>query len=171
MAVTAMKSFVDRLDHPVCVVTAEADGERAGCLVGFASQCSIRPARFVVWLSKANRTFRVACGAERLAVHLLGRDQHALAELFGGETGDRVDETGHHVDKFTRVAWTAGPGGVPVLDGVLAWFVGQVDGRTDAGDHVGFVLSPVAGEADDRAGEKLLRLSDVCDIVAGHPVD
>lgn len=39
------------LDHPMYVVTAEADGERAGCLVGYASQCSIQPARFMVWLS------------------------------------------------------------------------------------------------------------------------
>lgn len=28
--------------------------ERAGCLVGFASQCSLRPVRFAVWLSEAN---------------------------------------------------------------------------------------------------------------------
>ncbi|MEV0223208.1 flavin reductase family protein [Streptomyces sp. NPDC050704] len=177
-----MESFVDLLDYPVCVVTAAADGEaegereRAGCLVGFASQCSIRPVRFMVWLSKANRTFRVARSAERLAVHLLGPDQYALAELFGGETGDSVDESGERVDKFSRAPWTPGPGGVPVLDGALAWFVGRVEGLTDAGDHVGFLLSPVAGsdEASGRAGrtgQEPLRLSDVGGITAGHPVD
>lgn len=57
------------------VVTAEVDGKRAGCVVGFASKCSIQPARFMIRLSKANRTYRVAGHTERLAVHLLRRDQ------------------------------------------------------------------------------------------------
>ena len=170
----AIESFVDRLDHPVYVVTVEAAGERAGCLVGFASQCSIRPFRFMVWLSRANRTFRVARSAERLGVHLLGRDQYALAELFGGETGDSADGAGRRLDKFARVAWAPGPGGVPVLDGVPAWFVGRVEGRTDGGDHVGFLLSPVGGgtrETGDATRERPLRLSDVSAIDAGHPAD
>jgi flavin reductase (DIM6/NTAB) family NADH-FMN oxidoreductase RutF len=169
-----MKPFLDRLDPPVYVVTVEAGGERAGCLVGFASQCSIRPPRFVVWLSKANHTFRVARSARRLAVHLLGRDQQALAELFGGESGDSVDASGRRLDKFARAAWTPGPGGVPVLDGVPAWFVGRVEEHTDAGDHVGFLLDPVAaenaGQSPGHAGEPL-RLSDVNHIAPGHPVD
>ncbi|MGN9817667.1 flavin reductase family protein [Streptomyces tauricus] len=172
-----MEPFLDRLDHPVYVVTAGAGGERAGCLVGFAAQCSIRPARFMVWLSKVNRTYRVARSAPRLAVHLLGRDQHALAELFGGETGDDVDEDGRRVDKFARAEWTPGPSGVPVLDGVPAWFVGQVEGHVDAGDHVGFLLAPIASGSDGRGGGtggvggEPLRLSDVSHIAAGHPVD
>ncbi|MFE9644748.1 flavin reductase family protein [Streptomyces sp. NPDC006365] len=160
---TAMQSFVDRLDHPVFVVTVVADGEQAGCLVTFASPCSIKPARFMVWLSTLNRTYRVARSAEQLAVHLLGRDQHALAELFGGETGDRVD-------KFARTDWTPGPGGLPVLDDTLAWFVGRVEGHVDGGDHIGFLLSPVTGEAQEPAEREPLCLSDVADITAGHPV-
>jgi flavin reductase (DIM6/NTAB) family NADH-FMN oxidoreductase RutF len=36
------------LDYPMLVVTAAAAGERAGCLVGFATQASIDPARFLV---------------------------------------------------------------------------------------------------------------------------
>ncbi|MFJ2260888.1 flavin reductase family protein [Streptomyces sp. NPDC087844] len=183
-AAGSMEPFLDRLDTPVYVVTAHAGGERAGCLVGFAAQGSIRPARFMVWLSKVNRTYRVARSAPRLAVHLLGRDQYALAELFGGETGDGVDGSGRRVDKFARAAWTPGPGGVPVLDGVPAWFVGQVEGRVDAGDHVGFLLGPIASGAGDGPGgpggpggtggtggprEEPLRLSDVSHIAAGHP--
>ncbi|MGV9900177.1 flavin reductase family protein, partial [Streptomyces tendae] len=94
----AMDVFLDRLDPDMCVVTAAAHGERAGCLVGFSSQCSIRPVRYVVWISDVNRTFRVARSADVLAVHLLARDQRGTAELFGGLTGDDVD-------KFRRVRW------------------------------------------------------------------
>ncbi|MEU0052264.1 flavin reductase family protein [Streptomyces sp. NPDC006309] len=146
----------------MCVVTAVADGERAGCLVGFASQCSLQPPRFAVWLSKANRTYRVARAAQYLTVHLLTRDQRDLAELFGGETGDETD-------KFARLAWREGPAGTAVLDDAAAWFVGSVFHRTDGGDHVGFVLDPVRS-GTGREGP-LLRLSQAVTIEAGHPAD
>ncbi|MEU0007848.1 flavin reductase family protein [Streptomyces sp. NPDC006314] len=157
-----MDGFFDRLDPDMCVVTAVADGERAGCLVGFASQCSIHPPRFTVWLSKANHTYRVARAAQHLAVHLLTRDQQGLARLFGGETGDEVD-------KFARLDWWEGPGGAAVLTDAAGWFVGTILHRTDGGDHVGFVLDPLRwGEG---RGGPLLRLSDAVGIDAGHPVD
>ncbi|MFG2603610.1 flavin reductase family protein [Streptomyces sp. NPDC048514] len=154
--------FFDRLDPDMCLVTAVAGGERAGCLVGFASQCSIHPLRYAVWLSKVNRTYRVARAAQYLAVHLLTRDQRDLAELFGGETGDEVD-------KFAGLARREGPGGAIVLTDAAAWFVGTVLHRTDGGDHAGFVLDPVRW-GSGRPGP-LLRLSDAYDIDAGHPVD
>ncbi|MFC8433986.1 flavin reductase family protein [Streptomyces sp. NPDC057253] len=160
-----MDAFIDRLDPDMYVVTAAVAGDRAGCLVGFASQCSIEPVRFVVWLSKANRTYRVARTASRLAVHLLTREQRALAELFGGETGDRTD-------KFARVRSRRETGGTVVLEDAAAWFVGTVVSRTDGGDHVGFVLEPEAwGAREDTGGTPLLRLSDATSISPGHPAD
>ncbi|MER7729181.1 flavin reductase family protein [Streptomyces sp. NPDC096323] len=161
---TVLDPFTDALDCPLYVVTAEAAGERAGCLVGFGSQCSIRPARFIVWLSKANRTYRVAARADRLAVHLLSRDQDRLARLFGGETGDRTD-------KFAEAAWHPGPGGAPVLDEAPAWFVGRVETRVDGGDHVGFLLAPEAAEHPGGNDLRLLFLTDGLDITPGHPAD
>ncbi|THA68726.1 flavin reductase [Streptomyces sp. A0958] len=146
------------------VVTAEAAGERAGCLVGFGSQCSMRPARFLVWLSKLNRTYRVAARADRLAVHLLRRDQDDLAQLFGGETGDRTD-------KFAHIPWHPGPGGAPVLDEAPAWFVGRVENRVDGGDHVGFLLAPEEVRRPADKGFRFLSLSDGLGIRPGHPVD
>ncbi|MFF2364562.1 flavin reductase family protein [Streptomyces sp. NPDC058122] len=153
--------FTDLLDYPMYVVTAEAAGERAGCLVGFASQCSIQPARFMVWLSKANRTYRVAEHAERLAVHLLRSDQVGLARLFGAETGDRTD-------KFIDVSWHRGPGGSLILDGVPAWFVGRVESRIDGGDHTGFLLAPETTEGHAGSRPALLTLNDTHDIAPGH---
>ncbi|KOU75934.1 flavin oxidoreductase [Streptomyces sp. MMG1533] len=158
-------AFVDRLDPDMCVVTATANGERAGCLVGFASQCSIRPVRFVVWLSKVNHTYRVAQDAEFLAVHLLTREQRELAELFGGRTGDTTD-------KFQHVGLREERGGALVLEDAAAWFVGEVVLRADGGDHVGFVLDPVAsGEREGADDGPVLRLDDARTIAPGHPVD
>ncbi len=129
------------LDVPMLVVTAAAGGERSGCLVGFATQCSIDPLGFVVFLSKNNRTYRVARSATSLGVHVVPRGRMDLAELFGAQTGDDID-------KFARVA-THAVRGVPVLDECDSWFVGEVVSRFDAGDHEGFVLEPVEGETQD----------------------
>ncbi|MFF8674035.1 flavin reductase family protein [Streptomyces sp. NPDC015242] len=162
-----MDAFIDRLNPDMYVVTASAGGERAGCLVGFASQCSMRPVRFVVWLSELNHTFRVARGAEVLAVHLLTRDQYGLAELFGGRTGDETD-------KFRGVRLREAYGGALVLADAPAWFVGRIVTRAGGGDHIGFVLDPVewgGHEPSGRTEEPLLRLSDALTIDPGHPVD
>ncbi len=124
------------LDVPMFIVTTAANGEKAGCLVGFATQCSIDPLRFVVFLSKKNRTYRVAQESAALGIHVVPPDRMDLAELFGAKTGDDVD-------KFERITWRE-EHGVPVLD-VPAWFVGTVVERFDAGDHEGFVVDPIAG--------------------------
>ncbi|MFF1320853.1 flavin reductase family protein [Streptomyces chartreusis] len=159
-----MDAFTRRLNPDMYIVTATAGNERAGCLVGFASQSSIQPVRFTVWLSKVNRTYEVAREAEFLAVHLLTREQYELARLFGGETG-------HRVDKFARTAWIRENGGAAVLRDACAWFVGSIEQQFDGGDHVGFILDPVqSGERDKTDGQPILRLSDVRSINPGHPV-
>lgn len=156
--------FVSGLDYPVFVVTAY-DGEQAdGCLVGFVTQVSIDPPRLLVCLSVANRTWRVAQGSEFLAVHVLGPDDHAMAELFGSQTGDEVD-------KLAGVRRHPGPGGVPVLDDLPRCLVGRIVDRVPFGDHVGHVLVPVAEQdhEPEQAGEPALMLHDVDDVEPGHP--
>ena len=147
------------LDQPMLVVTTTADGERAGCLVGFASQCSIDPPRFLVMLSDKNHTYRVALRAEGLGVHLLGADDVLLARLFGEQTGDEVD-------KFARCTATPGPLGVPVIDGVHGWFVGRILERQRVGDHIAHLLEPVA--AAGRPPDPPLTLEDVHHFTPGH---
>ncbi len=155
--------FAAALDYPLFVVTAHDGRERAGCLVGFATQTSIDPPRFLACLSRNNRTLRVAASADLLAVHVLDRSDHPLARLFGGETGDEVD-------KFERCSWVAGPGGVPLLEECPTYLVGRILERVPLGDHVGHLLEPVSVVAV--AGEPVdtLTLDDVLDDVEpGHP--
>jgi flavin reductase (DIM6/NTAB) family NADH-FMN oxidoreductase RutF len=128
------------LDYPMYVVTAAADGARAGCLVGFASQCSIDPPRFMVFISDKNHTYRVAMGSPVLAVHVVPEGAEDLARLFGEQTGDDVD-------KFERCEWEPGPHGVPLLTRCADRFAGTVLNRRPVGDHTAFLLEPVDVEA------------------------
>src|SRR3954449_12239710 len=133
-------SLMSELDYPMFIVTVIGeDGERSGCLIGFATQISIKPPRFLAGLSHKNHTYRVAEGAELVGVHFVPEDGDELAELFGGETGDEID-------KFERVEWHEGPAGVPIVDALPNWFVGRIRERVDAGDHDAFILEPVAAE-------------------------
>ncbi len=152
--------LVGMLDYTMFVVTTQADGHPSGCLVGFTTQTSLRPPRFLVGLSRNNHTCPVAARSDYLAVHVLSRRNIELARLFGGQTGDQVN-------KFEQCAWRSGPEGMPILDAAAAWFVGKTLDRIDLGDHIGYLLEPVAGYAPD-AVDDLVSFSDVADLEPGH---
>jgi flavin reductase (DIM6/NTAB) family NADH-FMN oxidoreductase RutF len=157
----AFEALTSGLEYPMFIVTAAADGERNGCLVGFATQCSIDPPTLLVCISKANRTFRTAQRASSLVVHYLGAEDLPLARLFGESTGD--DE-----DKFAHCGWTERPDGTPVLDGCRGWVAGDVISRTDVGDHVATAVRITAAEARN-ADDGQLGFSRVKDFDPGHP--
>lgn len=142
----AFSDLVGDLDYPMMIVTAASPEEQAGCLVGFATQCSINPPRFAVWISRKNHTFRVAREADILAVHFPSAADGSLAALFGGTTGDDVD-------KFSRCRWRHGPGHVPVLEDCVRWFAGEVIEQFPTEDHVGFLLAPIWVESGTWSGQ------------------
>jgi flavin reductase (DIM6/NTAB) family NADH-FMN oxidoreductase RutF len=155
--------LVGPLDTAMVVITTAAADERAGCLVGFHSQCSIDPPRYAVWLSKANHTYRVVLHAGHLAVHLLTADDVDVAEHFGTQSGDDTD-------KFADIEWDAGPDGVPLLRRLPHRLVLRRHTLLDDGsDHVCLVGVPVAVHGAEPFTP--LRLSDVSHLDAGHGVE
>jgi flavin reductase (DIM6/NTAB) family NADH-FMN oxidoreductase RutF len=157
---SAFDRVIAGADAPMWIVTTVADGRRAGCLVGFATQASIAPRRFVACLSKENHTYRVACEARHLAVHLAGAESVALAQLFGAETGSEMD-------KFEHCDWREGPHGLPILAAADGWFTAEILRRDDFGDHVGFLLRPTAAQ-EPTPEAAALRYRAVAELAAGH---
>jgi flavin reductase (DIM6/NTAB) family NADH-FMN oxidoreductase RutF len=156
-----MDTLVAELDYPMVIVTTIAGGERSGCLVGFHTQCSIDPARWAVWISKKNHTYRIALEASTLAVHFASVDDRDLAELFGEATGDEVD-------KFAQCEWTDGPDGVPLLDRITNRIIGRVLDTVDDGcDHQLFVIE--IGDAQHTHPLRQLGFQSVRGLHAGHP--
>ena len=160
-ATEAFDALTSGLDYPMFIVTAAAGGERNGCLVGFATQCSMEPPHLLVCISKANRTHDTVQRATSLVVHYLGVEDEPLAHLFGESTGDDTD-------KFATCSWSERPDGTPVLDGCRGWVAGEILSRTDVGDHVAVALRITAAEArDPDAGQ--LSFQRVKDFEPGHP--
>lgn len=148
------------LDVPLIVVTAAEGQEQAGCLVGFHCQCSIDPARYAVWLSKANHTYRVAVHSSHLAVHFLTSSDLSLAERFGTLTGDDTD-------KFAGLRTSPGPGRVPVLADCPHRFVARRDTLLDdGGDHVCLTCEPIEVHGGGRF--EPLRFSQAAHLKPGH---
>jgi flavin reductase (DIM6/NTAB) family NADH-FMN oxidoreductase RutF len=156
----AFHAITSSIDYPMVVVTARHDREPSGCLVGFHTQCSIDPPRWLVCLSRLNHTYRIAQQASVLVVHFLRADQGALADLFGAETGDQVD-------KFAQCSWHAGPGGAPVLEG-CDWIAGTVLARVDLGDHEGQLLD-VTDAFRAPGAQPPLGFQAARDVRPGHP--
>jgi len=160
----SLDSFLANVDSPMFVVTTVCpqSGARAGCLVGFTTQCSIDPGLFVVCLSHNNHTYRVALRANVLVVHGLDENQRPLAELFGSTTGDEVD-------KFAACSWRPGPHDAPVLADCPRWFAGQILDRKAWGDHSAFLLKPIeVGDGDGSRAASPMMLSHLKDMTPGH---
>ena len=138
----AFEGLVGELEYPMFILTAPGP---LGCLVGFTTQASIDPPRFIACLSHKNRTFRD--GRRRAGARRPRRARRRRA-IWRSSSAARPRTT---VDKFARVDWHEGPEGVPILERCENWFVGRVLERLDAGDHDAFLLEPIAGESGDQA--------------------
>jgi flavin reductase (DIM6/NTAB) family NADH-FMN oxidoreductase RutF len=119
------QELVAQLDYPMFIATVAADDERAGCLIGFATQCSIHPPRFLAGISDKNHTHRVAQRTAAMGIHLVPEDATELAELFGGETGDELD-------KFERCSWSSAT--------TRAWFSSRSSPRARSLSEIGISL-------------------------------
>ena len=160
-AEATFNALMSALDYPMFIVTAAHGDDRDGCLIGFATQASIHPPRFLACLSDKNHTTRIALKAEHLGVHFVPAERDDLAQHFGGLTAD--EDPG----KLDEVAWSEGPHGVPLLDDCPNRFVGRVLERLDGGDHIAHLLHPVAAEKS--AGYHEFTFHRAKRIHPGHP--
>jgi len=156
----AFEELMGRLDPAMAVVTTTSGQELAGCLIGFHTQCSIEPARYVVWLSKANHTYRVGLRAAHFAVHFLTAQDLALAERFGTLTGEDTD-------KFAGVDFSLDEHGVPLLEACPSRMsLERIAVLDDGGDHV--CLTTRVSSAHTAEGFVPLRLSGADHLDPGH---
>ena len=160
MGEDAFNSLMSSTDQAVIVVTTAAEGEQAGCLVGFHTQSGISAERYCFWLSKANHTYRVGLRSAHFAIHFLAAGDLAVAERFGTLSGEDTD-------KFTGIEVETADSGVPLLRAVPnRMMVERLTLLDDGGDHVA-VTARIAS-AETTGPFTPLRLSDVGHLDAGR---
>ncbi|MBE1281735.1 MAG: flavin reductase [Rhodobacteraceae bacterium] len=111
----------------VTVVTAR-DGQ--GAAIGFTANSftsvSLDPPLLLVCLAKSSSNLASFSSTPRFAVNILSDAQKEISNRFASKTADRFAET----------EWRDSAGGVPLIDGAVAWFDCITDNVIDAGDHV-----------------------------------
>ena len=163
MSTSGLDDLMGSVDSPLIVVTTSAEGERAGCLVGFHSQASIDPEHYCFWLSKANHTYRVALRSDHFAVHFLTTADRELARHFGALSGSETD-------KFSGLDSIASDHDVPLLaDLPNRLIVERITMLDDGGDHVCLTARVLATEAE--GGFASLRPSQLGDLSPGHSAE
>ena len=114
----------------VTVVTARsANGARIGLTANSFNSVSLSPP-LVLWsLSRSAGSMAAFARGSHYAINILAADQRHVAERFASKQADR----------FAGIAWRAGAGGAPILDGVAAVFECFNRSRYEEGDHTIFV--------------------------------
>jgi 3-hydroxy-9,10-secoandrosta-1,3,5(10)-triene-9,17-dione monooxygenase reductase component len=108
----------------VAVVTTRGP---AGLTTNAFSSLSLDPMLVLVCLDLESRTLAAVREHGRLAVNVLAAHQQDVAVRFSGKAS--------HADKFRDVDWRE-EGGVPVLEGTVAWVAGPVRELVPGGDHM-----------------------------------
>lgn len=133
----------------VTVVTTQSsiDGAAAardaGLTVNSFNSVSLSPP-LVLWsLARQSQLLPAFAAASHYAVHVLHAGQQALAMRFASPVEDR----------FSGLALSRGPAGIPLLEDYLCRFVCRIRERLDGGDHV--ILLGEVEQFDARDGSAL----------------
>ena len=111
----------------VCVVTSVAEtGERWGLAVGSFSSISLDPPLVGFLPDKRSRSWEQIATTGRFCVNVLASEQLNACRRFASR----------HSDKFDGVAHGTSPGGLPLLDGALAWIECDIERVVEIGDHL-----------------------------------
>ena len=124
------------------VTTVEPGGTPRGLTTNAVTSVSAEPPILLVSVDQASRTLPALLASKRFCVNFMRDDREELCRLFASKADD----------KFDRVRWRPGPGGVPILeDGAIAHAVCATLDELEIGDHVVVTGLVESGEAPDPA--------------------
>lgn len=147
--------------HAAGVVVVTAPGEPpAGFTSTSFSSVSLAPPLVSFSLARTASAWPAVYAADVVAIHLLRSDQDQVARTFAARGIDRFAAHG---------AWRPGPGGVPLLDGVLATLVCRVFRRVTAGDHTIMLATPQIAEMADPLAAPLVYHDGGYSHLTAHP--
>jgi flavin reductase (DIM6/NTAB) family NADH-FMN oxidoreductase RutF len=115
-----------RLPTGVTIVTAHGRHGPAGATASAVTSLSLDPPLILACLDRGSRTLAVVRETARFGVSVLAAAQGELARGFASKAA--------HAEKFREVAF-AWRGGMPILDGAVAWLACSLRAVHDGGDH------------------------------------
>jgi flavin reductase (DIM6/NTAB) family NADH-FMN oxidoreductase RutF len=120
------------------VTTLEPDGTPRGLTTNAVTSVSADPPMLLVCVDSNSRTLPALVHTKRFVVNFMRDDCAEICQLFASKSDD----------KFARVSWTPGVGGVPILhEGAVAHAECVTLDELEMGDHVVVTGRVEAGSA------------------------
>ena len=141
-----LRQLVRRHAAAVAVITTTLRGEPVGLLVTSLASVSATPPLVSFNVSRGSSSWPALRAARHLGIHLLAHDQEHLAGRFARKGADRFS---------APTSWRSGPFRTPVLDGVAAAAIVEVEQRVPAGDHVIVIARLLSVDVPDGAAPLL----------------
>ncbi|WP_405592012.1 flavin reductase family protein [Streptomyces sp. NBC_01190] len=151
VAPALFRSVFRRHAAGVAVITAMGADGPVGFTATSLSSVAAEPPLLSFGISVGSSCWPTVAEASFVGVHILGEHQEALAAVFARSGADRF---------APPTAWSVGPYGAPLLDGVSAWLVGRVAALVPAGDHRLVIAHAVAGDPAGPGGPLLYHQGD-----------
>lgn len=121
------KDAIGNFATGVTVVTSfTEDGLPTGMTANAIASLSLDPLLMIVCFDKTARTRVAAVHSGRVGVNVLAAGQEDISKSFASKASEK--------QKFNDVGWSE-RAGVPVLDGAVAWFAGELEELLPGGDH------------------------------------
>ncbi len=130
----------------VTVITTRVDDELHGMTANSVTSVSLEPLLILVCLMREARTSLAIKQAERFAVNILGEGQEEMSRRFARPGQDH----------FEGLDIGAGPHGLPLLPGCLAYLTCRVTEIVSAGDHDVVFAEVEYCESNPNGGSPLL---------------
>jgi flavin reductase (DIM6/NTAB) family NADH-FMN oxidoreductase RutF len=126
----------------VAVVTSRDDTGPRGATTNALTSLSLDPLLVLVCLDRGSNTLAAVQASGRFCVNILAAGQEEIARRFATKASgeEKLAGVGHEPVE-----------GVPVLGGVLAWLVCELERELEGGDHVILLGRPLETGADPDA--------------------
>lgn len=135
------RSLLGHFTSGVTVATAiDAQGRVAGMTASAVASVSLNPPLLLVCVNHDDRFHEVLTAASTFAINVLAQDQESLSRQFAGDADGR----------FRNVRYREGPGGLPLLEGVVACIICERWSTIPTGDHTVFIGRVVDGTECNR---------------------
>jgi flavin reductase (DIM6/NTAB) family NADH-FMN oxidoreductase RutF len=128
-----------KLINPIAIITASCYGQASGFIASWITQVSFVPPLVMVAMNPMHYTYHLVTNSNGFAINILRADQAELVDLFGKNSGGKVD-------KFSNTLYELGKTGSPIIKDCLAFVDCSVMWSKKAGDHVAVVGNIVDAE-------------------------
>lgn len=121
------KQVLRTFTYGLYAVSCADKGEVNACTVNWLSQVSFEPPLVVVSIENTSKSLPMIQSSRAFIINVLRSGDRELAGTLG-KSAHKVPE------KLKGIAYSAGPGGAPILERALAWVACEMKYSVEAGD-------------------------------------